>query len=104
LPTSNDQILNNLNLFIDNKIMTTDESRQQASRKLDSPLSSKQKGVPTQLHKYIWGGVGILGLFFASFPIAYARVANSEKFEQQPIHSITWDENQKDNLAYPEPK
>jgi hypothetical protein len=86
--------------------MTTDKSQQQASTKLDSPLSSKQKGVPTQLHKYIWGGVGIFGLFFASFPIAYARVANSESFEQQqqPLNSITWDENQKDNLAYPEPK
>jgi hypothetical protein len=84
--------------------MTTDKSQQQASRKLDSPLNSKPKGVPTQLHKYIWGAVGIFGLFFASFPIAYARVANSEKFEQQPLNSITWSENEKANLVYPEPK
>jgi len=84
--------------------MTTDKSPQQASRKLDYLLKSKPKGIPTQLHKYIWGAVGIFGLFFASFPIAYARVANSEKFEQQPVHSISWTENAKANLVYPEPK
>jgi hypothetical protein len=86
--------------------MTTGQSPQQTSRKLDQLLNSKPKGMPSQLHKYVWGGVGILGLFFASFPIAYARVAQSENFEQQhqPLHSISWDDNQKDNLVYPEPK
>ncbi|NJL51190.1 MAG: hypothetical protein HC930_01370 [Hydrococcus sp. SU_1_0] len=84
--------------------MTATKFQQSAARKLDSSLNSKQKGVPPQLHKYIWGAVGIFGLFFASFPIAYARVANSEKFDQQPVHSITWNDNQKANLVYPEPK
>lgn len=86
--------------------MQTKQSPPQTSRKLDHLLNSQPKGVPTRLHKYIWGGVGILGLFFASFPIACVRVAHSENFEQQqqPLHSIDWDENQKDNLAYPEPK
>jgi hypothetical protein len=86
--------------------MTTEKSFEQTSRKLDYLLNSQSKGMPSQLHKYVWGGVAILGLFFVSFPIACARVAHSENFEQQqqPLHSIDWDENQKDNLVYPEPK
>ncbi|MFM2310901.1 MAG: hypothetical protein RLZZ04_177 [Cyanobacteriota bacterium] len=79
-------------------------SQQSSSSQLDHLLNSQPKGMPSQLHKYVWGGVGILGLFFASFPIAYVRVSHSESFDQQPVHSIDWDENQKANLVYPEPK
>jgi hypothetical protein len=86
--------------------MKTEQSPRQTSGKLDHLLNSQPKGMPSQLHKYVWGGVGILGLFFVSFPIACARVAHSESFEkqQQPLNSIAWDDNEKDNLVYPEPK
>jgi hypothetical protein len=64
---------------------------------------------PRSLHIYVWGIVGIWLLFVASFGLAFWRVAQSEKFTrqplmQQPLNSISWSENQKDNLTYPEPK
>lgn len=55
------------------------------------------------LHKYVWGLVGISLLFFATFPLAYWRVARSEKFDNRPVNSLTWQQNQKNNLAYPKP-
>ncbi len=84
--------------------MNTDQSQQSASSNLNHLANSKPTGTATKLHKYVWGVVGIVGLFFASFPIAYARVAQSEDFDQQPVHSIDWDESQKANLVYPAPK
>jgi hypothetical protein len=84
--------------------MNTDRSQQSSSRKLDHSLNSQSKGTPVKLHKYVWGLVGIFGLFFASFPLAYTRVAHSKSFKQQPVHSIAWGDNQQDNLVYPEPK
>jgi hypothetical protein len=90
--------------------MNTDRSQQSSSSNLDHLLNSKPtrtlkpKATKVELHKYVWGLVGIFGLFFASFPLAYVRVANSDSFEQQPVRSIAWGDNQKDNLVYPEPK
>jgi hypothetical protein len=84
--------------------MNTNRSQQSSSRKLDSFTYRQLKGTPVKLHKYVWGLVGIFGLFFGSFPFAYARVANSDSFEQQAVHSIAWGDNQQDNLVYPEPK
>jgi hypothetical protein len=84
--------------------MNTDKFQQSSSRQLNHLLNSNPKATSTNLHKYVWGLVGVVGLFFASFPIAYARVSQSENFDQQPVHSIDWDESQKANLVYPEPK
>ena len=56
------------------------------------------------LHKYVWSLVGIGLIFFATFMLAYWRVAKSKDFENQPVKSLTWQENQKSNLPYPEPK
>lgn len=84
--------------------MNTNQSQQSASSNLNDLANSKPTRTANKLHKYVWGLVGIVGLFFASFPIAYARVAQSEDFDQQPVHSIDWDESQKANLVYPEPK
>lgn len=56
------------------------------------------------LHKYVWGLVGIGLIFFATFMLAYWRVSQSKDFETQPVNSLTWQENQKSNLPYPEPK
>jgi hypothetical protein len=84
--------------------MNTDRSQPSSLNNLDHLLNSKPKATNVKLHKYVWGLVGVFGLFFGSFPIAYTRVAHSESFEQQPVHSIAWGDNQKDNLVYPEPK
>jgi hypothetical protein len=84
--------------------MNTEKFQQSSSSQLDHLLNSNPKVTSTNLHKYVWGLVGVVGLFFASFPIAYARVSQSEDFDQQPVHSIDWDESQKANLVYPEPK
>jgi hypothetical protein len=84
--------------------MKTDQSQQSSSSNLNQLPNSQPEGTATKLPKYVWGLVGIAGLFFASFPIAYARVAHSKDFDQQPIHSIDWDQSQKANLVYPEPK
>ena len=78
--------------------------QEQSSAAINPLLKSDRQGIPRELHKYIWSVVGVLGLFVASFPIAYFRVANSEKFDRQPFKSITPSENQKDNLIYPEKK
>ncbi|MGL5793408.1 MAG: hypothetical protein ACRC06_03215 [Waterburya sp.] len=61
------------------------------------------------LHIYVWGAVGIWILFVASFAHAFWRVSQSEKFTRQPLmhqplNSISWSENQKAHLTYPEPK
>jgi hypothetical protein len=84
--------------------MNTDQSQQLSSSNLNNLANSKPTVTANKLHKYVWGLVGIVGLFFASFPIAYARVSQSEDFDQQPVHSIDWDESQKANLVYPAPK
>jgi hypothetical protein len=84
--------------------MNTDQSQQSLSSNLDHPVNTKSTRTASDLHKYVWGLVGVVGLFFASFPLAYARVSQSENFDQQPVHSIDWDESQKANLVYPEPK
>lgn len=84
--------------------MNTDKIQHSSSHQFDHLLNSNPKSTSTNLHKYVWGLVGVVGLFFASFPIAYARVSQSENFDQQPVHSIDWDESQKANLVYPEPK
>ena len=86
--------------------MQTKNSQPQFTRQPDplvtNRLISRPNRVPLSLHRYIWALAGIWGLFIVSFPIAYFRVAQSEKFGDQPFKSITWSENQKDNLVYPE--
>ncbi|NJK57148.1 MAG: hypothetical protein HC939_14630 [Pleurocapsa sp. SU_5_0] len=84
--------------------MNTDQSQQLSSGNLNDLANSKPTVTAHKLHKYVWGLVGIVGLFFASFPIAYTRVAHNKEFGQQPLHSIDWDESQKANLVYPTPK
>ena len=82
--------------------MQTENSQRQSSRTPHLVLTKKSNGIPLSLHRYIWLLAGIWGLFLASFPVAYFRVAQSEKFGEQPFKSINWSENQKDNLTYPE--
>ncbi len=82
--------------------MKTNNSPQQSSSQSNRLLTNKPKNTPRSLHRYILILVGLWGMFLVSFPLACARVARSEKFDDQPLKSISWSENQKDHLAYPE--
>jgi hypothetical protein len=78
-----------------------------AQAKVDIAVSQYQKS--TNLHMYVWGLMGIWLLFVSSFALAFWRVAQNEKFSNQPLmnqplNSIDWSENQKAHLTYPEPK
>ena len=68
------------------------------------PIYQKQTLSALALHKYVWGLIGIGLIFFATFFLAYQRVANSGKFETKPVNSLNWQENQKSHLPYPEPE
>jgi hypothetical protein len=94
--------------------MLTNNKRQQASaqensapKNLDLAFNQYQKS--RNLHIYVWGLVGIWLLFVSSFALAFWRVAQNEKFTNQPLmnqplNSISWSENQKAHLDYPAPK
>lgn len=72
---------------------------------LDELLNSQPQIItPKDLHKYVWGLMGILFLFLGSVPIALSKVAHNEKFGTQPLHSLDWNQNQKAHLAYPDPE
>ena len=55
------------------------------------------------LYKYVWGLMGIFVLFVVSFFLAYSKVGNSERYSGEAFNSLDWEDNQKDNLTYPEP-
>ena len=85
--------------------MLEEKRQQQSDGKLNNSQqimikTSQKRG----LYKYVWGLVGIWLLFLATFPVACFRVAQSEKFEGKALKSMDWEENQKDNLAYPTKK
>ena len=80
------------------------KNHQQSSEKLNTLSNSKTPARALQLHKYVWLLLGVFGLFVVSFPTAYFRVARSQEFEDLPLKSINWAENQKDNLVYPDKK
>ncbi|MFB2838094.1 hypothetical protein [Floridanema evergladense] len=42
-----------------------------------------------RLHKYVWTLVGVLLLFGVTFPIAYWRVSQNEKFAGTPYKSLS---------------
>ena len=80
------------------------KNHQQSSEKLNTLSNGKTPARSLQLHKYVWLLLGVFGLFVVSFPTAYFRVARSQEFEDLPLKSIDWAENQKDNLVYPDKK
>ena len=49
------------------------------------------------LHKYVLICVGSLFLFIASFPIAYWRVSQSDKYDGLPFKSLELEDHQKSN-------
>jgi hypothetical protein len=97
------EIINQLNQ-LNQQNQLSQRQRSQLNR-LDELLNSEPETItPKDLHKYVWGLVGIFFLFIASAPTAWSRVAHNEKFGTQPVHSLDWNENQKAHLAYPDPE
>ncbi|MBE9045867.1 hypothetical protein IQ255_15885 [Pleurocapsales cyanobacterium LEGE 10410] len=84
--------------------MPTKNQQPQSTQQLNNLSNTKPPATPLQLHKYVWLLLGVFGLFVASFPVAYFRVAQSQEFQDLPLKSIDWAENQKDNLVYPDKK
>jgi hypothetical protein len=82
----------------------------EASAQINVDIAEVQFQKSRNLHIYVWGLVGIWLLFVSSFALAFWRVAQNEKFTQQPssmhqpLNSISWSENQKAHLTYPAPK
>ena len=51
-----------------------------------------------QMHRYIWVCVGVFISFLATFPLAYWRVSNSDKYDGLPFNSFNWEDSQKANF------
>jgi len=53
-------------------------------------METKNKPLPArEMHKIVWVGVGVLTLFFVTYPIAMWRVSQKEKFLGSHIKSLT---------------
>ncbi|WP_341731186.1 hypothetical protein [Microcoleus sp. EPA2] len=53
-------------------------------------METKNKPLPArEMHKIVWVGVGVLTLFFVTYPIAMWRVSQKEKFFGSHIKSLT---------------
>jgi hypothetical protein len=53
-------------------------------------METKNKPLPArEMHKIVWVGVGVLTLFFVTYPIAMWRVSQKEKFRGSHIKSLT---------------
>ena len=53
-------------------------------------METKNKQLPArEMHKIVWVSVGVLTLFFMTFPIAMWRVSQKEKFRGFHVKSFT---------------
>ena len=53
-------------------------------------METKNKPIPArEMHKIVWVSVGVLTLFFMTFPIAMWRVSQKEKFRGFHVKSFT---------------
>jgi hypothetical protein len=53
-------------------------------------METKNKPLPArEMHKIVWVGVGVLTLFFVTYPIAMWRVSQKEKFLGSHVKSLT---------------
>ena len=80
-------------------------NRQSSLSRLDlnsKPQKLLTRRTPLSLYKYVWGVCGVLLLFLISFPLAYQKVARSEKFDEQPFRSLSWSDSQKEQHSYPD--
>ena len=51
------------------------------------------------MHKYVWVCVGVFFLFLATFPTAYWRVSQSEKYNGGPFKSLDWEDSQRPKIT-----
>jgi hypothetical protein len=53
-------------------------------------METRNKLIPArEMHKIVWVSVGVLTLFFMTFPIAMWRVSQKEKFRDFHLKSFT---------------
>ena len=53
-------------------------------------METKTKPIPArEMHKIVWVSVGVLTLFFMTFPIAMWRVSQKEEFRRFHVKSFT---------------
>jgi hypothetical protein len=53
-------------------------------------METKNKPIPArEMHKIVWVSIGVLTLFFMTFPIAMWRVSQKEKFRGFHVKSFT---------------
>ena len=67
-------------------------------------METKNKPLPAkEMHKIVWGGVGVLILFFVTYPIAMWRVSQMEKFRGSHVKSFTLEGKKPDSAVASKP-
>ncbi len=67
-------------------------------------METKNKPLPArEMHKIVWGGVGVLTLFFVTYPIAMWRVSQMEKFRGSHVKSFTLEGKKPDSAVASKP-
>ena len=63
-------------------------------------METKNKPIPArEMHKIVWISMGVLTLFFVSFPISMWRVSQKEKFLGSHVKSFTIEGKKPDNAV-----
>jgi hypothetical protein len=67
-------------------------------------METKNKPLPArEMHKTVWVGVGVLTLFFVTYPIAMWRVSQMEKFRGSHVKSFTIEGKKPDSAVASKP-
>ena len=67
-------------------------------------METKNKPLPAkEMHKIVWISMGVLTLFFVTFPIAMWRVSQMEKFLGSHVKSLTIEGKKPDNAVASKP-
>ncbi|MEG3846429.1 hypothetical protein QT971_04140 [Microcoleus sp. herbarium19] len=67
-------------------------------------METKNKPLPAkEMHKIVWISMGVLTLFFVTFPIAMWRVSQMEKFRGSQVKSWTIEGKKPDNAVASKP-
>lgn len=67
-------------------------------------METKNKPLPArEMHKIVWISMGVLALFFVTFPISMWRVSQKEKFLGSHVKSLTIEGKKPDNAVASKP-
>lgn len=67
-------------------------------------METKNKPLPArEMHKIVWISMGVLTLFFVTYPIAMWRVSQKEKFLGSHVKSLTIEGKKPDNAVASKP-